>query len=68
MNLINEIVYSHANSYLIFFVVSLGILLLSYLKIINMPDELKKKMLLIAFLSYLLFLLVHFRFITPYGE
>lgn len=68
MNLLNEIFYSHANSYLLLLIFPLGVLILSYLNIIFISDKNKKRMMIMALLIYLLFLSVHFRFISPYGE
>ncbi len=68
MNLINEIMNSHAKSYLLLLILPFGAFLLNYLNIISLNDKNKKQMILLAFMGYLVFLTVHFRFISPYGE
>lgn len=67
MNLINEIINSNAKSYLLILILPFCAFLLNYLNIIYLTNRNKKQMILIAFVGYLVFLTVHFRFISPYG-
>ena len=66
MNLIYEILNSSAKSYFLLISIPLFFLGLSYFNIIKMSDKYKKKYIILILHLYILFLLIHFKFINPY--
>ena len=66
MNLIYEILNSSAKSYFLLISIPLFFLGLSYFNIIKINDKYKKKYIILILHLYILFLLIHFKFINPY--